>query len=335
MQNKKVSIIVPIYKVEDYLKRCVDSITNQTYKNLEIVLVDDGSPDNCPAICDELEKTDERIKVVHKENGGLSDARNAGMDVSTGDYIGFVDSDDYIDADMFEILVDAIEEHDADISCCRYTRIWDDGKVEKVGNDDSVNVYEGLDGLKEYLYARTVDPFAWNKLFKAEQLGNLKYPDKNVRFIKGILGEDNPFNIELLKTTKRLVVVGKSKYNYLQAREGAITNSAVSQKKIDSVFFWDTVSKDCKENYPELLEYAVRRQALFYVGLFNRIYEDESYKAERAVIREFARENLSIIKHSKICENSVKLSVLFVAKCPKLYVLIMRIYKKLVGEAKL
>lgn len=335
MLSKKVSIIVPIYKVGDYLRKCVDSIVNQTYKNLEIILVDDGSPDNCPAICDELEKTDERIKVIHKENGGLSDARNAGMDISTGDYIGFVDSDDYVDADMFETLVRAIEEHNADISCCRYTRVWDDGETEQIGNDGKVYVYEGIDGLKEYLYAKTLDPFACAKLYKAELLGNKICISHKHRFIKGIVGEDNPFNIELLKNTSRMVVLGKPMYNYLQSRDGAITSASVSQKKIDSVFYWDSVSKDCKENYPELLEYALRRQALFYVGLYNMIYKDNNYTEEIAVIRKFAKENYNIIKSSNICEKSVKLSVLLIAKAPRLYAVIMRLYKRVIGEARL
>lgn len=326
---------MPIYKVEDYLRKCVDSIVNQTYINLEIILVDDGSPDSCPQICDELAKTDDRIKVVHKENGGLSDARNAGMDVSTGDYIGFVDSDDYIDEDMYEILVNALEENDADIACCRYTKVWDNGKTDEIGNDGNTYVYECIDGLKEYLYAKTVDPFACAKLYKADLIGNKTYGSNKVRFNKGILGEDNPFNIEILKSTDKLVVVGKSKYNYRQAREGAITSSAVSQKKIDSVFFWDAVSKDCKENYPQLYIYALRRQALFYVGLYNRIYKDDKYKNEATAIRKFAKENCKLINNSNICEKSIKVSVTLLAKCPFLYVTIMKIYKKILGEARL
>lgn len=257
------------------------------------------------------------------------------MDISTGDYIGFVDSDDFIGEDMYEILVDAIEKNNADIACCRYTRVWNDGKAERIGNDDSVNVYEGLDGLKEYLHAKTVDPFACAKLYKAELIGNRKYNESCVRFIKGILGEDNPFNIELLKSCNKLVVVGKSKYNYRQAREGAITNSAVSQKKIDSVFFWNTVSKDCKENYPELYVYAIRRQTLFYVGLYNKIYKDDTYKAEAQAIKDFVKENYKLIQNSDICEKSVKVSVCLLAKWPSLYVLIMKMYKKILGEAKL
>ena len=119
MSGELITVIVPVYNVKDYLQQCVESICGQTYQNLEILLVDDGSTDGSGKICDELAKKDTRIKVIHKPNGGLSDARNAGLDVATGDYIGYVDSDDYIEPDMFEILLTNIEEHQADISCCR------------------------------------------------------------------------------------------------------------------------------------------------------------------------------------------------------------------------
>lgn len=115
--NPLISVIVPIYNVEKYLVRCVDSIVNQTYKNLEIILVDDGSPDRCPQMCDDYAEKDSRIKVVHKKNGGLSDARNAGMAVATGEYISFIDSDDWIETSMFELLLNNIFQYDCEISC--------------------------------------------------------------------------------------------------------------------------------------------------------------------------------------------------------------------------
>ena len=115
--NPLISVIVPIYNVEKYLARCVDSIVNQTYKNLEIILVDDGSPDRCPQMCDDYAEKDSRIKVVHKKNGGLSDARNAGMAVATGEYISFIDSDDWIETSMFELLINNIFQYDCEISC--------------------------------------------------------------------------------------------------------------------------------------------------------------------------------------------------------------------------
>lgn len=127
-----VSIIIPIYNVEKYLKRCVDSVLSQTYENIEIILVDDGSPDNCPLMCDEIAKADPRIKVIHKENGGLSSARLAGFKKASGDYILFIDSDDYIEKDMVEKLVLATKEKDADLAICGYYTQFDDRKVENL-----------------------------------------------------------------------------------------------------------------------------------------------------------------------------------------------------------
>lgn len=121
--NTLVSVIVPVYKVEKYLHRCIDSIINQTYKNLEIILVDDGSPDNCGKICDEYAEKDNRIKVIHKSNGGLSSARNAGLDVANGDYVYFVDSDDYIDTKLVEDNLNLAIEHDADMVCFNYFEV--------------------------------------------------------------------------------------------------------------------------------------------------------------------------------------------------------------------
>ena len=125
----KVSIVVPIYNVEKYLEQCIDSIINQTLKEIEIILVDDGSPDNCPQICDDYVKKDSRIKVVHKTNGGLSSARNAGIEIATGDYIGFVDSDDYIELDMYEKMYNIAIENNVDFVMSDYYSVSNEGKV--------------------------------------------------------------------------------------------------------------------------------------------------------------------------------------------------------------
>jgi len=297
--------------------------------------VDDGSTDTSGQLCDDIVKTDERIRVIHKENGGLSDARNAGIDVSTGDYIGFVDSDDYIDNDFYEILVTNLEQYDADVSCCRYTNVWEDGKREPVGNDDSVHIYGGTEALKEYLYGKMLDPFAWNKLYKAELLGNQQYHNDHFRFIKGILSEDNPFCIELFKRASKVVLVGRSKYNYLQARKGAITNSAVSQKKIDAVYYWDNVRQDCRENYPDLEKYALRREVLFYIGLYNEIYKNKTYQADADKIKVFIKEHLREIRSSDICEKTIKISAQILSVSPFIYGVFMKGYKKIVGRAEL
>ena len=127
-----ISVIVPIYNVEKYVNKCVGSIVNQTYTNLEIILVDDGSPDRCPEICDEWAKKDSRIKVIHKKNGGLSDARNAGMKIASGDYIAFVDSDDWIAPEMYERLLMAIKNDNSDIAACAVKMVWEDGSSRTI-----------------------------------------------------------------------------------------------------------------------------------------------------------------------------------------------------------
>lgn len=332
---KKVSVIVPVYNVEKYLRKCVESIKNQTYQNLEIILVDDGSTDCSGKICDDLSQTDDRIVVIHKENGGLSDARNVGMDASSGDYIGFVDSDDYIDKDFYEILVANLEKCNADVSCCRYSNVWEDGTKEAIGNDGETHIYEGSEALKEYIYGKTMDPFSVNKLYRAELLGNSKFLDHRIRFIKGILSEDNPFCVELFKQTNKVVLIGKSKYNYLQAREGAITNSKISQKRIDAVHYWDKVRQDCHEHFPELEKYALRRQVLFYIGLYNKIYKDKEHQSEAKYIKSFVKEHRKEIRESTICEKTIKLSVELISISPMLYNFFMRGYKKIVGRARL
>ncbi|MBQ0108398.1 MAG: glycosyltransferase family 2 protein, partial [Phascolarctobacterium sp.] len=169
-----LSVIVPVYKVEKYLPKCVDSIINQTYKDLEIILVDDGSPDNCPAICDEYAKKDSRIKVIHQENGGLCSARNTGIENAEGDFISFIDSDDWIEINMFEEALDYLHKHDLDVVCC-------DTKVIK-GNREIFRpryrtnmIFNGQEGLNEIL-AGTLDNSACNKIYKRICIGNVRFP---------------------------------------------------------------------------------------------------------------------------------------------------------------
>ena len=142
--TEKISIIVPVYKVEKYLDKCVRSIVEQTYKNLEIILVDDGSPDNCPAMCDEWARKDSRIAVIHKENGGVSSARNAGLAACTGDYVGFVDYDDWIEPDMYEYLLDISMKSNADVSRCAFVIELENPKVDiDLQNDSKLRVLHG------------------------------------------------------------------------------------------------------------------------------------------------------------------------------------------------
>ena len=175
MHQPLISIIVPIYKVEPYLRRCLDSIINQTYKNLEIILVDDGSPDNCPQICDEYATKDKRIIVIHKENGGLSDARNVGLDICKGEYISFVDSDDWIDKKYIEVLLDLAKKENADIAIGE--NIQTNGVCNKPKNISKIQVFSSKDALN-HLFSLNHIAFitSWGKLYKTELFFNLNFP---------------------------------------------------------------------------------------------------------------------------------------------------------------
>lgn len=214
MSNKKVSVIVPIYKVEQYLDRCVRSIRNQTYQNLEIILVDDGSPDGCPQMCDEYANEDSRIKVIHKANGGLSDARNYGLDAATGDYISFVDSDDYIHRQMYESMLQAAEDYQADIVISDWQRV-NEGETppDKSVVPDKQHI-QVLDGRKiQYSYFDEPDnrityTVAWNKLYAKEIFANRRFP-------KGKVHEDEFVTFQTLYHAKKIVYLKERLYFYL------------------------------------------------------------------------------------------------------------------------
>lgn len=208
-----ISVIVPVYKVEKYICRCLDSIINQTYQKLEVILVDDGSPDNCPTICDEYTEKDSRIKVIHKKNGGLSDARNAGMDIATGDYIFFIDSDDWLCCnDALQAFILKAEESDADIIV---------GKVIYSNNND---FHQNVSSLESY-FGTVSCLIACNKLYKADIV-------KNERFILGRIGEDMPFVSKLL-FSKEVAFIDKETYVYFR-REDSIVHT-FNEKSFDAI----------------------------------------------------------------------------------------------------
>ncbi|MBQ3431222.1 MAG: glycosyltransferase [Clostridia bacterium] len=213
-----VSIIVPVYKVENYLDRCVASIIAQTLKDIEIILVDDGSPDNCPAMCDAWAKKDSRIQVIHKQNGGLSDARNAGLNICTGDYIGFTDSDDYIEPTMFEKLYNSAENHGSDIAVCAHYTANEDSKQEHL-LPFSKTVYENeeivrnfilpLIGYKEQAEIPVFEGFVWRQLFKKELLQGIRFQSE-----KRYFAEDVVFDFDVYPLSKTISVVNEPLYHY-------------------------------------------------------------------------------------------------------------------------
>ena len=170
-----ISVIVPIYNVEKYLERCVDSIVNQTYRNLEIILVDDGSPDNCPKMCDDFAKKDSRIRVVHKKNGGLSDARNSGMKIASGECIVFVDSDDYVDCNMIAKMYDVMLKDDSDVVSCGVKWVDENGEVISEPTVDKNEILDTNEAMIEIIIDGKLKQHVWNKMYKTELIQDILF----------------------------------------------------------------------------------------------------------------------------------------------------------------
>lgn len=222
-----ISVIVPVYKVEKYLDKCVQSIVNQTYRNLEIILVDDGSPDHCGAMCDAWAVKDSRIKVIHKENGGLSDARNAGMAATTGDWIAFVDSDDWIRADMYEVLVSTARETDAEIAACEYQMVYPDQKFIETTYTGDITVLKSQDAMQSLIHNSLVKQVVWNKLYAVHLV-------KDIPFAVGKWHEDEIWTWQVIMKTNRYAVVDKLGYYYLQ-RSSSIMGQSYNVKRLDAL----------------------------------------------------------------------------------------------------
>ena len=224
MEKDLISIIIPVYKVEKYLEKCIESVLKQTYTNLQVILVDDGSPDNCGKICDEYAKKDSRIEVIHKVNGGLSDARNVGIAKAKGKYIGFVDSDDYIKEDMYEILINLIKEYDADVSICNLYDVIE-GKEYIRNKENGIKEYNRIDILKEVLLDKNIQSYAWNKLYKKELFNEIKYPI-------GKKYEDIGTTFYIFEKCNKVVVTSEPEYYYLK-RADSLVNNVIESTVLD------------------------------------------------------------------------------------------------------
>lgn len=258
-QMPLISVIVPVYKVEPYLDRCIRSIVGQTYENLEILLVDDGSPDRCGEICDAWAKKDSRIRVIHKENGGLSDARNAGMSEATGTLIGFVDSDDWVEPDMFRLLYARLTGSDSDIAACGIVLDFEDGAASRMltmPGDAILDTREALMALMDN--SRLQQPVC-NKLYKREQI-------KDVSFPVGKCHEDAFWTYQAIARAKWVSVFDTPCYHYLQ-HGGSIMGSQFSLKRLDALEAELEMLAFLRECHPDLTGFGVVEAYMLYIGL--------------------------------------------------------------------
>lgn len=282
-----ISVIVPIYKVEAYLDECISSIVAQTHKNLEIILVDDGSPDNCGAICDAWAAKDSRIQVIHKENGGLSDARNAGIEIANGDYIAFVDSDDWIKPEMYETMLAALTRENADICACNILSCYADRQIKwgcceyTTGNSEKI---------LSMLYNDTAYPVsAWNKLYRRTLWAQIRFP-------KGKICEDAFTTYLLTHQAKRIVQITDPLYCY-RIRENSIMTSAFSIKRMNEEEAWRCNYQFVQQHYPRLYKASFDFYLQKVNCLIHTISKDcrKEFTREYEMLHQILRKNLGYI----------------------------------------
>lgn len=248
MNNPLISVIVPVYKAEAYLEKSVKSIINQTYKNLEIILVDDGSPDRCGEMCDEFAKKDSRIRVIHKANGGQSSARNAALDIMAGDYVGFVDSDDWIEPNMYEHLYNLILKNNAQISVCGAKLEYLNGKVSYFNTDypknKTIRQYDTIEALTENFNNSKITYSLCDKLYESKIFSNL-------RFTEGKIYEDMEIIPKCLENADRIVYDPTPLYHYNLTEESTIRGT-FNPKRFAEVDVALKKAEDYKIRYPQL-----------------------------------------------------------------------------------
>ena len=249
----KLSIIVPVYKVEQYIHKCVDSILNQNFKDFELLLVDDGSPDNCGKICDEYAQKDERVKVIHKANGGLSDARNFGMEEAKGEYVSFIDSDDWVDENIYSESLKYMEENDLDIVCFDVTEVRTNKNLVR-HKFDSDKVFDAKDALYKILVDE-IDNSACNKIFKRSIW-------KDVRFPVGRRFEDVATTYKVFNNATKIGYIKKAYYYYLKREGSIIATSFDAQKKFECFLGYserlDFAKKNCIDAIEQCKMYAAK-----------------------------------------------------------------------------
>lgn len=315
MISSLVSVIIPVYNVKNYLDKCLKSVVNQTYGKLEIILVDDGSTDGSDTMCDIWKKNDSRIKVIHKKNGGLSDARNVGISNAKGEYITFIDSDDFIDKDMIEGLVNGVEKNECDIGICGYYKTYLNNEYVADSKTDSMlmNRIEAIDKMNAFGY---YDVSAWGKIFKTNFFKKFKFP-------VGKLSEDWFIMYKIFYQAKMVFYDPRPKYHYVQRSGGISKNNP--KINYDSIEAANECMKFIKKECPEILENAVINYCIANIAVYNSclLYKKDA-KEEYINIKK----NFKLLMFSDNLAYKKKLQFLVFIKFNKIYNMIYVNYFK-------
>lgn len=320
-----ISVIIPVYNVEVYIKKCIDSVLKQDYKNLEIILVDDGSPDNCPAICDYYCNQDDRIKVIHKKNGGLSDARNAGIDIAKGEYITFVDSDDYIDKNYISILYNLIIKYNVMLSVADNYIEYIDGQIF---NNSTYEEYET--NPENFFYKmlwgiRDLDNGAWTKLYKRELFSNIRFPvGKNY--------EDTATLYKIVDKCDRIAVKSIPIYHYMK-RKDSITQGKFNKKKFELIDATYQLTTYIRKKYKNLDNACDRKLLWSYFSVLSQyvVSKTKDKNIEKRLFEYIKKNRWRVFKFNKTPKRD-KVAILCSLFGIKFYRLSWKIYLKIMRK---
>lgn len=314
-----ISIIIPAYGVEKYIEKCLDSVIEQTYKNLEIIVVDDGTKDRSGEIAEDYSRRDNRIVVFHKSNGGLSDARNYGIKHARGQYITCIDSDDYVDSDYVEYMYNIIQHYSARIAFCQHRVHFPSGNIKDYGNQGS-ELIKTEQCLERIMYDDILNTSAWAKLYEKDLFNTVEYP-------KGMLFEDIGTTYKLLLQCDTIAIGYESKYNYI-LRENSIVTGSFNEKKMDLLVMTDTMAKSVQSIYPDLSDALLRRRVYARFSTLNQVIGTKGYNKQKKEMIRFIKDNSkSILRNPKVPKRD-KFAIYLLFLGYPVYQIVWRLYFK-------
>ena len=315
MNNKLISVIVPVYNLENYIERCLKSIQNQTYSNIEIIVVDDGSIDDSWNVINRIAKEDNRIIPIHKENGGVSSARMLGLANANGEWIGFVDGDDEIEEDMYEVLINNAFEYDADISHCGYKLIFNDGRITSFYDTKVKKIQDNTTGIIDLLEGDLIEPGLCNKLYKKSLFEDIEL-DTNIK-----INEDLLLNYYLFKNSQLSIFEDLTKYHYL-IRDNSASRSKLNDYKIyDPIRVKEVILNDADDEYKSTAQKVFLRTLIYVYN--SLIINEGDFVNDKKKIRKMIFSNRC---YCSLLNSKLKIMTNMIMLIPNFYKIIYKIY---------
>lgn len=315
MSNNLISVIIPIYNLENYIERCLKSIQNQTYSNIEIIVVDDGSIDDSWNVINRIAKEDNRIIPIHKENGGVSSARMLGLANANGEWIGFVDGDDEIEEDMYEVLINNAFECNADISHCGYKMIFNDGRITSFYDTKVKKIQDNTTGVIDLLEGDLIEPGLWNKLYKKSLFEDIEL-DTNIK-----INEDLLLNYYLFKNSQLSIFEDLTKYHYI-IRDNSASRSKLNDYKIyDPIRVKEIILNDADDEYKSTAQKVFLRTLIYVYN--SLILNEDDFVNDKKKIRKMIFSNRC---YCSLLNSKLKIMTYMIMLIPNFYKIIYRIY---------